>query len=84
MIIETKMPNNIHTLEQFNEWVKSISNEKQDLEIWMKRRTNFYPYDFTKINGEDKVHYLISDSLSSGTSKVKNFNRIFKFQIRTV
>jgi hypothetical protein len=82
MITEIKIPNGIETLEQFNEWVKSMSDEKQDLEIWMKRRTNFYPYDFT-IQG-DKVHYLISDGISSGRSKVKNFGRIFKFQIRTV
>lgn len=84
MISEIKMPNEIETLEQFNAWVKSMSNEKQDLEIWMKRRTNFYPYAFTKINSSDKIHYLISDSISSGVSRVKNFNRIFKFTIRTI
>lgn len=39
MITEIKMPNEIETLEQFNDWVKSMPNENQDLEIWMKRRT---------------------------------------------
>lgn len=84
MITEIKMPKCIKTLTQFNDWVKSLSNPNQDLEIWMKRRTNFYPYDFTEMNCDDKVHYLISDSISSGTAKVKNFNRVFKFQIRSV
>lgn len=32
----------------------------------------------------DRIHYLISDSVSYGISHVKNFNRIFKFQLRTV
>lgn len=84
MMLEVKMPKDIKTLEEFNDWTKSMSTETQDLEIWMKRRTNFYPYAFTKLEFGDRIHYLISDSVSYGISHVKNFNRIFKFQLRTV
>lgn len=81
-----RMPKNITTLAQYKDWVKSVNNGKQELEVWMKRRTSYYPYAFTvervKENN-DKVHYLISDTISWGFAYVKSFNRIFTFKIRT-
>ena len=73
-----KMPKEITTYSQYEEWVKSQAN----LQVSMKQRTNFYPYAFTIENKEGtEVDYLISDSVSRGRCKVKNFNRVFKFQI---
>ncbi len=83
MITEIKMPKEISTLEKYFEWVKSFTNEKQDLEVWMKRRTSYYPFDFRN-EDDNRVSYLISDGISRGCSNIKNFNKIFKFQIRTV
>lgn len=76
-----KMPKNITTLEQFNEWCKSLNTDKQELNIWMKRRKQFYPYSFSNLMFGSRVHYLISDSFSTGVSYVKNFNRVFTFKI---
>lgn len=76
-----KLPKDILTLEQFEEWVKNQNTNNQELEIQMKRRTNFYPYHFTKLEFGERVHYLISDSVSTGISHVKNFNRIFTFKL---
>lgn len=84
MITLIKMPNTIESLEQFNEWVKSLDTPTQELEIWMKRRTNYYPYYFTYSPDGDTIQYLISDGISRGECKIKNFNKVFKFQLRTV
>lgn len=76
-----KMPKNIETLEQFNTWVNSFKDEKNVLDIRMKKRTIFYPYHFTYLEYGTRVHYLISDSVSTGVAHVKNFNRIFQFTL---
>jgi hypothetical protein len=79
-----KMPSNIKTLEIFKEWSESFNTPKSILEIRMKRRQQFEPYHFTKYKNTDsihgdKVHYLISDSVSTGVCHIRNFNRIFLF-----
>lgn len=78
-----KMPKEIETLEQYNEWVNSLNTSNTELEVRMKRRTNFYPYHFTYLQFGTRVHYLISDTVSSGICHVKNFNKVFQFTLIT-
>jgi hypothetical protein len=79
-IIEIKMPKEITTIEQFNEWCNSLNTDRQDFEIVMKRRPNFHPFNFTE--HKNKIHYLIDDGVASGFSRISNFNKIFTFRIR--
>lgn len=74
-----KMPKEIESLEQFNNWIDSLNTTRTEIQIRMKRRTNFYPYDFIPLEDGLKVDYLISDSVSRGICMVKNFNKVFQF-----
>jgi hypothetical protein len=82
-----KMPKEIVTLEQYDEWFKQMNETHQgNFEVEMKQRTSFYPYAFTTIRKVvidyvwvDTVHYLISDTVSTGIAKVTSFNKIFNF-----
>jgi len=76
-----KMPKDIKTLEQFNEWCKSLNTDRQDFEIVMKKRLNFHPFAFREVH-HGRIHYLIDDGVSRGLAKIENFNKIFTFRIR--
>lgn len=82
-----KLPNEVITLEQYDDWFKQMNESHQgNFEVEMKQRASFYPYAFTvirKVESKglmvDKVHYLISDTVSTGIAKVTSFNKIFNF-----
>ncbi len=80
MRTEIKMPKNITSMADYYDWVKSFDTETTELDVRMKRRTNFYPYDF-RFEKDGKVEYLISDSVSYGCCKISNFNMVFKFEV---
>lgn len=82
MRTEVKMPKTITTMAEYEEWVNSFNTERQDLEIRMKRRSNFYPYSFA-FEKDGSVQYLISDGVSYGRCKIINFNRVFRFTLLT-
>ena len=78
MRTEIKLPKEIDTLSKFMDWCLSKETRFDDLEIRMKRRTNFQPYDFRDFKRVDgKIEYLISDGVSYGLAKISSFNKIF-------
>jgi len=75
--MEIKLPKNIDTIDELNDWLKPT--EDNSIQPYTRRK-NKYCFHFTFNEYTQKVNYLMDDGYSVGSCKIENLNKYLIFK----